>query len=305
MRILAAVVTYNRLEYLKHCVESLIGSEGASFDLLVVDNASSDGSEQWLQEQQNQGILKMLRMQENSGGAGGFSAAIRLGIEQGYDRIWIMDDDTYVKPDSLAELVHADQLLDGRFGFLCSAVLWKDGTECRMNRVKLKKSYFTSLEKLKDGLILAEHATFVSMYFSREAILKVGLPIRQYFIWGDDIEYSMRLSHQYDCYLAGRSQVVHWMDKNVGSSIETDDYVKIHRYHYAFRNDGCTYRRYGLKGVCYYIGKCGIHLIRILTQAHDHRLQRIGTELGGIIASWFFHPAIEFAEIDEPRGEQE
>jgi GT2 family glycosyltransferase len=303
-KILAIVVTYNRLALLKQCLQHLQASRGPAFDILAVDNASTDGSGAWLDERQSENQLQVLHLPSNTGGAGGFSAGVRQGVEQGFTRLWLMDDDTMVQPDALKELDDADTLLHGNFGFLSSAVLWKDETECRMNRVKLKKAYYEKLELLKDGLILAEHATFVSMYLNAEAVKAAGLPIRQYFIWGDDIEYSMRLSHRYPCYLTGRSRVQHWMQENVGSSIALDDASKLSRYHYAFRNDGCTYRKYGFSGVCYYIGKCGINIGRIIAHAKDHRWRRIGIVLGGMIASWFFHPRVEFAGVKNKEEER-
>ena len=56
-----------------------------------------------------------------------------------------------------------------------------------MNRQKIKKNFYEHVELLRHGLILVEQATFVSLLFPAAAIEKAGLPIRDFFIWGDDI----------------------------------------------------------------------------------------------------------------------
>lgn len=293
-RVLAVVVTHNRFGLLQRCLNAL-EKQTAFADILVIDNASQDETAGWLDQKQQEGRLRVIHLSENSGGAGGFACGMKTGIEQGYDRLWLMDDDTFCKPDSLAELIQADQSLNGAFGCLSSAVLWKDGKECKMNRQKIKKAFYTEVERLRDGLILIDQATFVSLYVNTEAAIQLGLPIKEYFIWGDDIEYTLRLSRKWPCYLCGRSQVVHWMDHNTGSSIALDEPDRLDRYRYAFRNENFTARENGLGGIAYYLGKCGINLIRILRDARSHRLKRIGIVLGGMIRGLFFNPKIKKA----------
>lgn len=299
-RILAVVVTHNRFPLLVRCLNALRHQTCSDFDILVVDNASTDDTPQWLSSQND---LTTLRLNENTGGAGGFSAGVREAVQRGYQRIWLMDDDTFCQPDTLQQLKEADHLLQGQFGFLSSAVLWKDGRECKMNRQKIKKSFYTEVHQLREGLILIDQATFVSLYLNAQAVIDWGLPIRQYFIWGDDIEYTLRLSSHTPCYLCGKSQVVHWMDNNCGSSIALDQPQRLNRYRYAFRNENCTYRRRGLKGFAYYLAKCGLNLYRILRFAPDHRLLRSSILLGGMIRGLFFNPPIE--QVRPPVSKEE
>lgn len=293
-KIAAVVVTYNRKELLMQCISCLLTQTQAVCDVLVVDNASTDGTQQAVKNLQTGQVLYK-NTGQNLGGAGGFQFGMRWALESGYDYVWIMDDDTLPQPDALAELWHAHQTLNGKYGFLASVVLWKDGKECRMNRPKIKKSFYEYIERMRDGIVQIEQATFVSLFFPAKVIRQVGLPIKEYFIWGDDIEYTRRISVRYGmpCFLAGKSSVVHMMQHNTGSNIATDVPERIDRYRYAFRNENYTYRQEGVRGVLYYLGKCGLNFVRIVGKAKDHKLKRIGVLLSSMVTGLFFNPSIE------------
>lgn len=294
-RIAAVVVTYNRKELLLQCINQLLAQQQVQCDVLVVDNASTDDTRQAV-EQLEHPQLFYRNTGKNLGGAGGFNAGMRWAVEAGYDYVWIMDDDTLPQGDALAQLWSAHQRLQGNYGFLSSVVLWKDGKECRMNRQKIKKSYYDHLELLQHSLIEIEQATFVSLFFPAAVVQRVGLPIAEYFIWGDDIEYTRRISVRQGmpCYLVGSSIVTHLMQNNTGSNIATDVPERIDRYRFAFRNENYTYRQEGLAGVCYYLAKCGLNLVRIVTQAKNHRCKRMGVVLSSMVKGTFFNPAIEY-----------
>ena len=295
-KIAAVVVTYNRLPMLQQCTAALL-AQTYPCDILIVDNASSDGTGEWVSGQPQ---LCYRNTGANLGGAGGFNFGMRWAVEAGYDYVWIMDDDCIPAAEALEKLLDADTVLGGpeNYGFLSSAVLWTDGTECRMNRQKLKKSYYEHLELLDRGIVQVEQATFVSLLFPTGTIHRYGLPIREFFIWGDDIEYTRRLTvrNGVPCYLAGQSQVVHAMKTNNGSSIATDDLERIGRYSYAFRNENYLYRQEGFKGICYYLAKCGLNFLRILKYAPNHRLKRCCTLLGGMVKGAVFHPKVAYCE---------
>jgi len=223
---------------------------------------------------------------------------MRWAVEAGYEYVWIMDDDCIPAKDALAHLMEADCLLGGsaQYGFLSSAVLWTDGKECKMNRQKIKKEYFEHLELLRYGIIQIEQATFVSLLIPAGTVMRYGLPIRDFFIWGDDIEYTRRMTvrNKIPCYMVGKSQVVHAMKDNNGSSIALDDQSRMERYCYAFRNEAFLYRKEGIKGICYYLAKCGMNVYRIFTAARDNRLRRCKVLLCGVAKGLFFNPKIEF-----------
>lgn len=290
----AVVVTFNRLELLKQCVDSL-RAQTVHCDILIVDNASTDGTGQWAASQPD---LAYRNTGSNLGGAGGFNLGMRWAVEAGCEYVWVMDDDTLPKPDALEKLLEADRILKGDYGWLSSVALWTDGSECKMNRQKLKKSYYDYSPLLKYGLVQAEQATFVSLFLRRETILRVGLPIKEFFIWGDDIEFTRRIAVREGtpCFLAGGSQVVHATKNNKGSNIALDDPERIGRYFYAFRNEAYLYRQEGIKGRLFCFAKRGRDFLRIMRYGKP-KLRRLGVLARGIWAGAFFQPHIDHWKI--------
>lgn len=288
----AVVVTYNRLDLLKQCVEALRRQTEAC-DILIVNNASTDGTELWLAEQQD---INSRNTGSNLGGAGGFNYGMRWAVEAGYDYVWVMDDDTLPEPDALKMLMEADRILEGNYGWLSSVALWTDGSECKMNRQKLKKSFYEYSPLLKYGLVQAKQATFVSLFLRSKIICRFGLPIKEYYIWGDDIEYTRRIAvrGKLQGYIAKRSCVVHAMADNIGSNLANDRAERIDRYHYAFRNENCLYRKEGIFGFLYYTAKCAFNMIKILAFAENHRLLRLGIIGKEYFAGLFFNPKVEY-----------
>jgi len=292
--ICAVVVTYNRLEMLKECLASL-DCQTAPCDILVINNSSTDGTREYLNREAK---VCHIHLKENTGGAGGFNAGIKEALKRGYQYIWIMDDDTIPFPDTLEKLLEADRILKGNYGWLSSVALWKDGRECRMNRQKLLKAFYTDIHLMRYGLVRAEQATFVSLFLKRETIMKHGLPIKDFFIWGDDIEYTRRLCvrEKLPCYVAGQSRVTHAMKDNTGSSIALDSPEKLGRYDLAFRNANFTYRQEGIPGFCFYVAYSGINILRVISQAKDKKLLRCGIILKQMVLGLFFNPKVEYVD---------
>ena len=79
--ICAVVVTYNRKELLLRCLQALEQQSYSLEHIVIVDNASTDGTVDFLEQQ---GYLEnpkvtLLSLLENQGGAGGFHAGIKYG----------------------------------------------------------------------------------------------------------------------------------------------------------------------------------------------------------------------------------
>lgn len=300
IKILTVVVTYNRLDLLKETIVALL-EQDAPCDILIVNNNSSDGTKEFIEsEYANSPRVFISNLPQNIGGAGGFNHGMRWGVEHGYDYVWIMDDDCIVHKDTLSCLLEADRLLGGpeKYGFLSSAVLWTDGHECIMNRTKVAKRFFVHLELVQFGIVAITQATFVSLFLPAKTIVDFGLPIKEYFIWGDDIEFTQRvaLRGKRESFLVGNSIVTHKMKTNVGSDISRDNIERIDRYRLAFRNESYTYRHRGFIGVVLYCGRCARAFKDILLHAKNHRLKRFGALFKGFFQGLVFFPKVEYVK---------
>lgn len=328
----AVVVTYNRLELLKECVEALCGQTHPA-DLLIVDNASTDGTQEWIRnrmQQENSGRIQGIFLEENTGGAGGYFVGMKWAVEQGYDYIWIMDDDTIPMKDALERLLNGLWSVEARCvsgadkrkmpqkcGFVSSTVLWTDKNPCIMNRQHYVGEPFTVVRGTgnvsADGpaedigecqMQQVDSATFVSLLFRREAVEHCGLPLKEYFIWGDDKEYTLRMAKEYFCCHVKDSIVIHKMTANSGSNIVTDEAARVPRYYYAYRNDLCTAKRRGIMEVCIYFAAFVLNMIRVLVGSPGEKGLRLGTMWKGMKDGISFAPRITYV-VGEDSGKED
>jgi GT2 family glycosyltransferase len=184
--VVAIVVTYNRKEMLLKCIEHLLQLQSAKCDILIIDNASTDGTNEALNNLIDSNSIIYCNTGSNLGGAGGFQFGMIEALKRGYKYLWLMDDDVFPEPDSLDELLKADRELDGKYGFLSGIARWTDGSPCKMNIQKtgLKKV----IEDYSSPTVPVIMATFVSFFVRSDIVLEVGLPIKEFFIWADDLE---------------------------------------------------------------------------------------------------------------------
>ena len=208
---------------------------------------------------------------------------------------FITYDDTIPQVDALENLISADISLNHDYGYLASNVLWKDGSICLMNRQKYKYRHIDP-SKHNDNLIKSTQASFVSLFFRREVVHKIGLPIKEFFIWGDDVEYTRRMStiHNLPCYMVKNSKVNHLMGVNSGSNIAVDIPERISRYRYAYRNEFYTYKREGFIQIGYYFTKSIYNLMKIIIHGRSPKKQRLLTLVSAVREGFSFNPPIEF-----------
>ena len=283
-KIAAVVVTYNRLPLLKKCIER-VRAQTTPCDILVVNNASTDGTTPWLAAQKTAGVLLARDTGENLGGAGGFNEGMRWAVEAGYDCLWLMDDDCLPEPDALEKLLEADALLKGEYGWLSSRCLWTDGSGCNMNLQR--KTPYRDIDGFTFPLTPCVMASFVSLFLRAETVRLFGLPIKEFFIWSDDWEYTRRISREKPCYVAAESRVVHAMKSNTVVNIATDAPERLGRYRYFYRNDVYLYRREGLRGWLWLLAKDGWHSAQVIRRG---KLPRLRVIWRGFLNGVRFHP---------------
>ena len=299
-KIAAVVVTYNRKELLCECLEAIIAQKRIVPDILIIDNHSSDGTKETVADYMSgNDRIRYFDTGSNLGGAGGFQYGIRKGVELGYDYLWRMDDDCIPRPGALAALLKHEP--KGPYGFLTSKVLWKDGSICKMNvqRAELTKNVSNFSKGQVQPVVMA---SFVSLLLRTDVVRELGLPIKEFFIWTDDWEFTRRISRKYLCYLVTDSVVMHKSKMNIKADISSDTPDRLDRFYYLYRNDVFLYRREGLRGFLYECGRLSIHCVRVVTKSKGHKLKRLGKIFSGTAAGFRFHPEIEYVKEAEQRG---
>lgn len=210
-KIAAVVVTFNRLELLKKCVESLRNQTHKLDEIIVVNNSSTDGTLEWLNEQSD---LTMIT-QENSGSAGGQFTGIKTAYEKGYDWIWCVDTDIIFDIEALKNLLNCECFLATSTGFLSSMIFFNDGNLAYPNIPELEKPYeiLNAVALQKSIPILS--ASFGSLLLNIEVIKHSGFPSKDFFIWGDDAEFTLRIIRNgFKGYLVINSKAIHECGEN-------------------------------------------------------------------------------------------
>ncbi len=232
------VVTYNRLSLLKECLNAISSQTYPINKIIIINNNSTDGTIDFLSTLSDNPLYKIINLEKNIGGAGGFSRGIEEGVKDGADWCWIMDDDTIPTTTALECLVNATKLTDN-IGFVCSKVLWTDGTPHLMNLQKLypntKPFNFYSTSTIPAFEV--KTASFVSIMINSNCIKKIGLPIAEFFIWADDMEYTYRIHRNgYKNFYIDNSIVIHKTGDNYMPHPDTAPENTAWKFYYQARN---------------------------------------------------------------------
>lgn len=216
-RLVAVVVTYNRLDKLKTTLARFLDSPPDHLErIVVIDNASTDGTADWLTTQ-GDARLVVERLPENRGGAGGFEAGMRFAVKR-FDPDWLVlsDDDGRPAPGALAAFQAAD--LTG-WEAVAAAVYFPGGEVCDINRpwrnpfwhprvflgtalgvfslglLGRSRDAFHVVQADYDGATpkAMDGASFVGLFLSRDAVARTGYPDPGLYIYGDDVDYTLRL----------------------------------------------------------------------------------------------------------------
>jgi GT2 family glycosyltransferase len=253
-RVTAVIVTYNNLLMLGELLRDLQSQTRKADEIIVVDNASSDGTDHLMKR--DFPSLRYIRLPENTGSAGGYHEGIKAAMENS-DFIWTLDDDVRLCPDSLEELVKGLEDLDSK---LPVGSVRSVGKRC---------------DKTPPSRL--EFFPWRGTLLKTELIRKIGLPLKELFIYGEDLEFAMRFNaHGFYCY---------WIPSSVCTEVRLEGKDD-------FRLFGRTVRVYSLPFQLYYAFRNNLYLF--LHYQNYHRALR--TVLYGIKATAFI------AFLDKDRG---
>jgi rhamnopyranosyl-N-acetylglucosaminyl-diphospho-decaprenol beta-1,3/1,4-galactofuranosyltransferase len=231
-RVIAVVVTWNRRDLLLESLGAVLGQTRAPDQVIVVDNASTDGSADAVRADYPQVALTELR--RNTGGAGGFAAGLALALRAGADLVWLMDDDTIPEPGALAAMLDARAARPGPPpALIASRVVWTDGRAHPMNTPRAKP-FARGPERraaAAAGCVPIRSASFVSVLVDADLTRRRGLPRADYFLWNDDFEFTMRLLRGQAGLLCPASVVVHKTRAFGSTDVDPGD-----RFFYEVRN---------------------------------------------------------------------
>jgi rhamnopyranosyl-N-acetylglucosaminyl-diphospho-decaprenol beta-1,3/1,4-galactofuranosyltransferase len=240
-RVVAVVVTWNRRDLLKLALGALRTQTRPVDAIVVMDNASTDGTAAMVRRDFDE--VDLVTLCRNTGGAGGFAAGMAHALaDHKPDLLWLMDDDTVPEPTALEALLATAERGGGRKPpvLLASRVVWSDGRDHPMNTPR-RKPWVGRAEARRAaaaGAVPIRSASFVSILVDAETVESRGLPIADYFLWNDDFEFTTRLLRRRVGLLCPDSVVVH-KTKTFGAA----DADPGERFYYEVRNKVWTFTR--------------------------------------------------------------
>jgi rhamnopyranosyl-N-acetylglucosaminyl-diphospho-decaprenol beta-1,3/1,4-galactofuranosyltransferase len=195
-KIACNIVTYNRKDLLKRCLDAVINQTLKPITVYIIDNASTDGTIESVKEWGYYNSIvngirfKYLLNNKNEGSSGGQYLGIKTAYEEGeYDGIWVMDDDGVPDKDCLMNLCPYLE----KYHYVAPIVLSdEDFHSCSFAPHYEDVNEFAQIKGAKDGMIKRWASPFNGVLYSHELISKIGYPKRDMFIWGDENNYHHR-----------------------------------------------------------------------------------------------------------------
>lgn len=204
-RVLISILNWNKAAVTLECLRSLqhMVRDGMSVDVVVLDNGSEQADSAMLRDGADGDWVRVVRVEKNLGFTGGHNVTLKMAMEQGYDFVWLLNNDATVQDDTLAKLVKVIAA-DNRCGAV-SPVICPEDNEPLINAWGLTHDWAgrgsrwlaSAAESLKlhetdpDSVCLAGTAILLRT----KAIGEVGLLDDRLFAYYDDNDLGTRLAH--------------------------------------------------------------------------------------------------------------
>jgi GT2 family glycosyltransferase len=183
---IAVVVSCNRHQALKNCIEKIRSQSHPVQQILVVNNGSSDYSTVWLDQQTD--LIHLY--QDNQGPAGGFHTGIDWAHRNGFTWIWCMEDDSQPHTNALEELFkHQDNTL----ALYNSIVVDEQDLQTLVYRTAGKSKRHELTQTILNGYAHPFNGSLIH----RAIVDRVGLPNAGLFYWGEGSDYYYRITKRF------------------------------------------------------------------------------------------------------------
>lgn len=257
MNYTVVIVTYNRFELLKECLECVDNQTLKFHSVVLVNNCSTDGTSDYLKDYcKNRNDIVLINTDSNLGGSGGFELGVK-NVPDDSDYVLLIDDDAMLDKRFLEEIDKHRE--DGVLAY--SGTIRTDGEIDTSHRRRLKNKILmtksdVSVDEYNKESFIFDLATFCGLMVSYEVVKKIGLPKGEYFIWYDDTEYCLRIikyskiKNVNSAHINHKTKIFNETDLNWKS-------------YYGYRNQIDVGIKYSKVPAIYKLYRYGYHLYRI------------------------------------------
>lgn len=245
-RVVAVVPTFNRTGQLRECIAGLASQTRPPDAVVVLDNASTEPIRAALEEERYPFPVGYVRLDSNTGSAGGFAAAVQAAVESGADWVWLQDNDGVAHRTCLERLLDAAPRVPGA-SVLAPQVYDAEGGVQGQHRGRYFRGHTFPVGKSTYGreAVPIDYASYIGILVSARAVEDVGAPDPRLFVWVDDLEWSLRLGEHGPLRLVPSAAVTHndgihnrtagvWA--TLRTHLSSGPNAALWRYLYAFRN---------------------------------------------------------------------
>lgn len=230
------VLNWNGKNDTIECIDSLQKLDYPNYEILMVDNGSTDGSEEIIRT--SFPSVHVIQTKQNLGYAGGNNVGMRIALSRGADYVWLLNNDTLVNPDALTSLV-STALSDPRIAFVGSKIYFHDRPNliwCVGGTIELTHGGRTDHPGMGqvdtgqfDTISDVGYVSGCSLLASKEAIANIGLLPEEYFLYFEETDWNIAAQMKgYRTVLAPASRVWH---KHEMTGEYKDKFI-----YYSFRN---------------------------------------------------------------------
>jgi len=222
-RVCVLILTWNTREEVLTCIEHAVVADYANYEVVVIDNASSDGTSAAVREKYP-GVT-LLENPTNLGYAGGNNRGLRYALEHGADYILIINSDTVMPAGLLKEIVRVASSSEtiavvGVKNLKMSdpSTVWAAYPEVVYGRKLLNVVGWGQPDGPEYGVVKdVEGVSGSCMLLSRRAVEDVGLLDEIFFMYHEDVDWCQRaISKGYRCVYTGTTHILHKGSSSTG-----------------------------------------------------------------------------------------
>jgi GT2 family glycosyltransferase len=193
-KVFAIVLNYNSAATIKACLDSLYRQNYQNLEIIVVDNASKDGSFELAKKLYPKSYF--IANRRNLGFSAGNNQAIRYALEKMADFIFLLNSDAEVEMDTIEKLVRVaiENEKSGIFSPIIydpTGSVWFSGGKISYLRMKTLHQIGVASENPYD----TDYATGCAMLIKKEVFKKIGLLDEDFFLYCEDAEFCLRARH--------------------------------------------------------------------------------------------------------------